>query len=266
MSELRAAVVDAFTDEAFGGNPAGVCLLETMPDDDWMRSVAAEMKHSETAFLQPRGEQGHYDLRWFTPVAEVNLCGHATLASSHALWQEFGEASETLTFHTRSGELTAVREEGRVRLDFPSDPPEKTRDTADVLHAIGQQVRYAGRGPGTGWMIYEIDTAEEVRRLKPDMEAVLRLSDHGIIVTARGDGGFDMVSRVFVPALGVPEDPVTGSAHTVLGPYWAKKLSRGQMHARQASPRGGELTVRMKGERVQLVGSAVTVLVGTLRV
>lgn len=256
--------VDSFTDRAFAGNPAGVCLLDAARSEAWMQSVAAEMNVAETAFLVPRGEV--FDLRWFTPTVEVDLCGHATLASAHVLWEEKILAPDVpAQFSTRSGMLTAVQERGSIVLDFPAEPPEETAAPVDLAKAIGAPLAYCGRNR----MDYLVEVADEatVRGVHPAPSALLPYPCRGVIVTARAaNGEFDFVSRFFAPAAGVDEDPVTGSAHCVLGPYWMEKLGRASMRARQVSRRGGELGVRVEGERVVLTGRAVIVGRGTLSV
>ena len=257
--------VDAFTSEPFRGNPAGVCLLETARDEAWMQAVAAEMNLSETAFVVPRAD-GTFDLRWFTPAAEVELCGHATLAASHILWEiERLDASEQARYYTRSGLLTADRlDDGRVELDFPAipsaacDAPDGLLDGLDVGHAV-----HVAR-PRTDYLV-EAGSEQVVRTLRPDMSALKALDVRGVIVTARSESpDFDFVSRFFAPGVGIDEDPVTGSAHCALAPYWADKLGKTEMVGFQASSRGGVVHARLTGDRVKLAGSAVTVIRGEL--
>ena len=255
--------VDAFTDRVFHGNPAAVCLLEQAPSDEWMQSVAAEMNLAETAFLTPRDE-GH-DLRWFTPTVEVDLCGHATLASAHILWETSRLASDdTARFHTRSGWLAAVQRDGLIELDFPATSADPAPAFATSLaDAVGAPVSWAGRSRFD--LVARLESAEAVRRATPDLSLVAVLPCRGVIITAPGDDGVhDFVSRFFGPQSGVDEDPVTGSAHCALAPYWAGILGRHTLVGYQASPRGGTVRVELDGDRVRLSGHAVTVLRGEL--
>jgi PhzF family phenazine biosynthesis protein len=255
--------VDAFTAEAFAGNPAAVCLLEQEKSDQWMQAVAAEMNLSETAFLFPI-EQG-YSLRWFTPVAEVNLCGHATLAAAHVLWEgNLLERTEKARFFTRSGPLFASFKEPWIELDFPAQPARETTAPSGLYAALGiTNSRYTGKS--TEDYLIELDSEVTLRKLKPNFKRLTEISSRGMIVTAKGStGDYDFVSRFFAPAFGIDEDPVTGSAHCTLGPYWLKKLGKKRMLAYQASKRGGELYVVPSEERVFLSGRAVTVLRGEL--
>jgi predicted PhzF superfamily epimerase YddE/YHI9 len=251
------AVVDAFTNEAFRGNPAAVCRLGAWPSDAWMQSVAFEMNLSETAFLVDRSD-GDFDLRWFTPAAEVDLCGHATLASAHLL----GGSGR---FHTRSGLLTCVDAgKGWIELDFPAlEPTPVAHDTA-LTRALGTADVYTVARSRFDLLV-ELGTAQQVRTLTPDFAALANLGARGYIVTAPGDrDGIDCVSRFFAPAVGVPEDPVTGSAHCVLGPFWAERLGRTSVIGEQASRRGGIVRMRVQGDRVHLGGQAVSVWSGEL--
>ena len=260
---MRLLQIDAFTAEPFRGNPAAVCFLDRERDDAWMGNVAAEMNLSETAFLLPR--QDGWSLRWFTPVAEVKLCGHATLASAHALWQEGAiAASETARFHTLSGVLTASRDGDFIELDFPAKREEEIAPPAGLLDALGTpHPRYVGRNEFD--YLVELASEGEVRALHPDFAVLRQLPVRGVIVTSRAStDGFDFVSRFFAPAVGVDEDPVTGSAHTCLTPYWAARLGKSELRAWQASARGGALRVRLAGDRVKLAGHAVTVMRGEL--
>jgi PhzF family phenazine biosynthesis protein len=265
---MRLFQVDAFAERPFGGNPAAVCLVEGSVDPEWMQSVAAEMNLSETAFLA-RTADGTYGLRWFTPAEEVDLCGHATLASAHVLWNEKIEGPEPLSFETRSGLLTAVSVgDGLIQLDFPADPPEVAYTGgpfSDGLSAV-LGVAVAGVHRGRFDLLVEVGDAEVVRRLAPDFRALAGYDARGVIVTAAGDGldGADFVSRCFYPAMGVDEDPVTGSAHCTLASFWCPKLGRPSLVGWQASPRGGRVGVELQGDRVLLTGRAVTVLRGEL--
>jgi len=262
--ELPIYVVDAFASGPFRGNPAAVCPV---PDgasvpDSLMANIAAEMNLAETAFLRRRGEANHFDLRWFTPVAEVDLCGHATLASAHALW-ETGEIAkdDAITFHTRSGELSARLAGEEIQLDFPAVRLKET-SLPIKLQGLGTPL-YVGNS--MDWLV-EVASEREVRAYEPDLPAISSLGSRGLILTARGDSGYDFVSRFFAPQYGIPEDPVTGSAHCALAPHWAPKLGKSRMTGYQASKRGGEVGVELLGDRVGLFGKAVTTLSGTLRV
>ncbi|HZM83099.1 MAG TPA: PhzF family phenazine biosynthesis protein [Candidatus Limnocylindrales bacterium] len=257
MEDSNLYIVDAFTDQPFRGNPAGVMLLSSdFPADSWMQTLAAELRHSETAFVRPRGQE--WELRWFTPTAEVDLCGHATLATAHVLGGDN-------VFHTRSGVLrTTATGEGWIRMDFPADPPSPI-EYQDVLD--GMEVSAAVRGVSD--ILVRVASADHVRSVQPDMEALAKLPARGIIVTALGDGTdgeADIVSRCFYPAFGVPEDPVTGSAHCTLAGYWCPLLGRDKLVAQQLSPRGGTLRLFLDGDRVHLEGRAVTILAGRIQV
>lgn len=260
---MKLLQVDAFTAEPFRGNPAAVCFLDRERDDAWMGNVAAEMNLSETAFLLPRGDG--WSLRWFTPAAEVKLCGHATLASAHAMWEEgVLAAGEAARFHTLSGVLTASRDGDLIELDFPAKAEEEIAPPAGLLDALGVDgARHVGRNEFD--YLVELASEDEVRALHPDFAALRQLPVRGVIVTSRATSdGYDFVSRFFAPAVGVDEDPVTGSAHTALTPYWAARLGKSEMRAFQASARGGALRVRLAGERVKMAGHAVTVMRGEL--
>ncbi|MBB5853231.1 PhzF family phenazine biosynthesis protein [Amycolatopsis umgeniensis] len=253
---MRLYIVDAFTSEAFAGNSAGVVLLDSPGDAGWMQSVAAELKHAETAFVEVGGD-GPKSLRWFTPEAEVDLCGHATLATTHVLGGE-------QTFTTRSGELRCRAEDGWVSMDFPSDPP---RESDDDLSAIlpGVAFSYVARSHQNLFAVAE--KASVVRSLEPDLVALRARWTGRLIVTAPGDaGGVDFVSRFFAPGVGVDEDPVTGSAHCALAPYWAARLGKDELVGEQASARGGIVRMSLEGDRVLLSGQAVTVASGELHV
>ena len=272
------AQVDAFTGRPFAGNPAAVCLLPEARADAWLQDVAREMNLSETAFLV-RLDDG-FDLRWFTPEAEVDLCGHATLASAHALW-ESGRVGrgEPIRFHSRSGVLTCVAGgasgpetgEGWIWMDFPAEAPEvlapMPEDLAEALaDALGTAPRSLGRNRLD--LLVEVGSDEELRALRPDFETLRGTGSRGVIVTAAaaGGAGHDFVSRYFAPGVGVPEDPVTGSAHCCLGPFWAERLGRRELVGYQASRRGGTVRVVVAGERVKLGGQAVTVMTAELLV
>ncbi len=250
--------VDAFTDTVFSGNPAGVCVLEDSKEVRWMQNVAREMNLSETAFLKREGTG--YSLRWFTPAVEVDLCGHATLASAHILLQEgFLKPNETAHFQTLSGPLAATKRGKWIELDFPLVPVEKSEPPRDLIEALGVTPSYVGKSRLD--YLVEIDSEKVLRNLTPDLAALQRVSSRGVIVTSRPESShFDFVSRFFAPQVGINEDPVTGSAHCSLGPYWRDKLQKNELLAYQASPRGGIIRVRVGDERVFLGGQAVTVL------
>lgn len=254
---IRITQVDAFTSRPFAGNPAGVCVLPAPRPEEWMRNVAREMNLSETAFLAPCGDG--FNLRWFTPAVEVDLCGHATLASAHVLWEEGHiAAGAQARFHTRSGLLLADREGSWIRLDFPRKPEQPCDPPAGLAAALGAEPVYVGRNQFD--YIAEFASQQTVREMQPDFTALKKLQVRGIIVTARGSAPYDFVSRFFAPGSGIDEDPVTGSAHCCLGPFWAARLGKTDFLAWQASSRGGEVRVRLSGERVLLGGQAVTVL------
>ncbi len=262
-------VVDAFATAPFTGNPAAVVILpaEQAPSEAWMQAVAAEMKHSETAFVQPLATaHPSFSLRWFTPAAEVQLCGHATLATSHALWSTGRAAQdEPLIFETLSGRLTCLRTaHGAIRMDFPSTPPEASRLPQGLLEGMGLDDVVSSWRSRFDYLL-ELPDRQAVEAVRPDFRALHVLAARGIMVTARDDvGGVDFVSRFFAPGVGVDEDPVTGSAHCALAPFWVERLGRGRLRARQLSERGGELTVELHGDRVVLEGRAITVTAGEL--
>jgi len=260
---LEIVVVDAFTDRPFGGNPAAVCVLPQVMPDAWMQRVAAEMKHSETAFLW-NGDAG-WKLRWFTPTIEVALCGHATLAAAHVLWESGREEGDApITFDTQSGTLTAlsrINSHGHrnITLDFPSDPPALEPAPPSLIAGIAADVLWTGKGR-FDWLL-ELSDESAVRGLVPDMDAIAALDARGAIVTARSDASdYDFVSRYFAPGAGIPEDPVTGSAHCCLAPFWAERIGRTELVGKQLSSRGGTVGVRCRGDRVELSGVAVTVM------
>ncbi len=260
---VRIIQVDAFTREPFGGNPAAVCVLPRPADPAWMQRVAREMNLSETAFLVRR-ESSEYDLRWFTPAVEVDLCGHATLAAAHVLWEDGHLApAAPAVFHTRSGRLSAERRGDWIEMDFPAEPAEPAPVPQGLADALGAEVVDFGRNRFDG--LVEVDSEATVRRLAPDVRGLGALPVRGVIVTAPSETeGFDFVSRFFAPRAGVDEDPVTGSAHCCLGPYWRRRLGRDAFTAWQASARGGVVKVAVAGDRVLLSGQAVTVLCGEL--
>ncbi|MBI1322124.1 PhzF family phenazine biosynthesis isomerase [bacterium] len=272
MAEPKLILVDAFCHRPFSGNPAAVCLMDTHRDAAWMQAVAAEMNLSETAFVCPRGED--YDLRWFTPMVEVDLCGHATLATAKALWHTgAAEPERTLTFHTRSGELTArwSKAEDRITLDFPQTLVEPVSPPEGLVETLGlkpEAIRFVGRNK----FDYLVELADEalVRSLSPDFVNMARIKARGVIVTASATPGrdssvtYDFVSRFFAPASGIDEDPVTGSAHCALSPFWSDRFSRDRLTGYQASRRGGLVHVERKGNRVELGGKAIVICEGRL--
>lgn len=257
--------VDAFTSQPFRGNPAAVCLLDREREDGWLQNIAAEMNLSETAFLLPRGEDG-FVLRWFTPAVEVALCGHATLASAHALWSEhLWPDDKQIRFHTKSGLLTADRDDDVIELDFPATPESPSEPAAGLLESLGvADPVYVGRNQFD--YLIEVPDEDTVRGLAPDHAQLRKIAVRGVIVTSRAASttAADFVSRFFAPGSGIDEDPVTGSAHCCLAPYWSSRLGRGEMTGYQASPRGGYVRVRVVSGRVKLGGKAVTVLRGEL--
>jgi PhzF family phenazine biosynthesis protein len=266
-------IVDAFADRPFSGNPAAVCLLPSRRDardtrhGSWMQLVAREMSLSETAFVAPRtggGDEVDFDLRWFTPKVEVDLCGHATLASAHVLWETGKlDPKSAARFHTRSGVLTATRNGELIVLDLPAHPAEESTLPDGIQSALGTRFTWIGRSRFD--VLVELPSEEAVRAIAPDFAALAKVEGRGFIVTARSAGGaYDFVSRFFAPRVGVPEDPVTGSAHCVLGPYWASRLGKSEMTGYQASARGGVVHVRVNGDRVSLGGRGITVVRGEL--
>ncbi len=254
--------VDAFADRPFAGNPAAVCPLEGPVDAAWMQSVAREMNLSETAFFWPEG--GALRLRWFTPGGEVELCGHATLATAHVLWESGRlDIAADAVFDTLSGRLGARRDGDWIVLDFPSLEGEAVSAPAGLSTALGVEPQAVSRARFD--LLAELASAEQVRALQPDFRALGELDCRGLVVTSRGDDGrYDFVSRFFAPNCGIDEDPVTGSAHCQLAPYWGKLLGKDEMLAYQASERGGVVRVALRGDRVELAGQAVTVLRGVL--
>jgi PhzF family phenazine biosynthesis protein len=256
--------VDAFADAPFTGNPAAVCLLEKSAGDDWMQAVAGEVNAPATAFLWP--EDGQFQLRWRSPVKELILCGHGTLAAAHILWERGVSTAPEHQFDTKSGLLTAKRSGAYIDLDFPAKP-EQPAQLASFVNAIGGALgvvpMYVGRNEFD--YIVELSSEAEIRALKPNFERLKQLPIRGTIVTAPSKTpGFDFVSRFFAPSVGLNEDFATGSAHCCLGPYWAGKLGKKTMTAYQASPRGATIRVRVEGDRVVLGGRAVTICEGTL--
>ena len=262
MTRIPIYQVDAFTDRPFAGNPAAVCILSQPADDAWMQNVANEMNLSETAFLLQQ-EDG-YLLRWFTPAAEVALCGHATLASAHVLWETRRLPLESQArFHTLSGLLTAERQGDWIELDFPAKPLAPAEPPPNLIESLGTTPVFIGKNQFD--YLVEVENEDAVRRMEPDIARLKLLPVRGVIVTSRATTpGYDFISRFFAPAVGVNEDPVTGSAHTCLAPYWAARLGKIDFMAYQASARGGILKVRLVGDRVRLGGQAVLILTGEL--
>ncbi|UXY26273.1 PhzF family phenazine biosynthesis protein [Streptomyces sp. HUAS TT20] len=267
---MRIRIVDAFTDRPFAGNPAGVLLLDAFPDDDWLQSVAMEVNHAETAFAHPLPEGGAADwaLRWFTPVAEVAMCGHATLATAHVLYTS-GADEGPVRFATRSGVLVATPgEDGWITMDFPTASLTAVEVPAGVAEALGAEPLTAfDTGPNVGDLVVELADEKTVLGLAPDHKALGAYSARGIIATARAEDparGYDFVSRCFFPNVGIDEDPVTGSAHTALAPYWSERLGRPDLTGLQASRRSGLVRTGLRGDRTLLTGRAVTTIEGEL--
>lgn len=253
--------VDAFSSSVFGGNPAAVVPLERWIDDRTMQAIAAENNLAETAFFVREG--GGYRIRWFTPEVEVDLCGHATLASAHVLFTKLESGRDTVEFASKSGPLRVTRDGGRLVLDFPVWTPVACAPPPGLFEAIGAEPRETYRGGSDFLLVFENEG--EVRALAPDFAALRHVEARGIIASAPGDT-VDFVSRFFAPAAGVPEDPVTGSAHCVLTPYWVTRLAKNPLHARQISRRGGELTCELAGDRVKIAGEAAVYLEGSITV
>jgi predicted PhzF superfamily epimerase YddE/YHI9 len=264
---MRLSLIDAFTDVPFSGNPAAVCLLDGGASDRWRQSVARELGFSETAYLLPSAE-GVFGLRWFTPTVEVDLCGHATLASAHFLWEEgLADGDAPIRFETKSGPLLARRSGMSIELDFPSEPARECPAPEGLLGALGARAAWVGRNRFDYLVL--VAAEKDVRSLAPDFPALASAcgENRGVMVTAVSDDpGFDFVSRYFAPAAGIDEDPVTGSAHCCLGPFWSERLAKRDLRAFQASTRGGRLTVRVGEQRVYLGGNAVTIFRGELAV
>lgn len=254
--------IDAFTDEPFKGNPAAVCILTRHRDDAWMQNVAREMNLSETAFLEER--ENSYNLRWFTPAVEVDLCGHATLASAHALWEGgYNDNKQQIHFHTRSGLLTAKRNDSWIEMNFPVEQETRVPAPTDLSQALGVGFKYVGKNRFD--YIVEIDSEGTLRRIDPDFALLNTIQMRGVIVTSPSSSReYDFVSRFFAPRVGVNEDPVTGSAHCCLAPYWAAHLGKEELIGYQASSRGGFVRVRVDNDRIHLGGQAFTIFQGEL--
>lgn len=256
--KIRQFQVDAFASRRFEGNPAAVCPLDSWLDDDLMQAIAAENNLSETAFFVPTGD--HFSLRWFTPLAEVDLCGHATLASAHVLFEHLGYDKPVITFETRSGQLGIERKNDQLQMNFPAIKALPCAVPALLQKAIGLPIEALLVADD---YLVVLDSEADLRRLQPDQNLLGQLDKRGIIVTARGEE-HDFVSRFFAPKLGIPEDPVTGSAHCTLAPYWAEKLNKTRLRARQLSQRGGDIDCEIVVDRVILTGSAVTFMIGEI--
>lgn len=252
--------VDAFSKKPFGGNPAAVCVLDSWLSEELMQNIASELNLSETAFCVKVGDK--YELRWFTPTTEVRMCGHATLATGHIFYTELGYKEEVISFETKSGELTVEKiSEGDYKMTLPTDEVMVVfyEDGLDKLNIDYESVF---EGKDDYLMILKNET--EVLRARPDFKAISKLDKRGLIITAKGDEEADFVSRCFYPAYGIDEDPVTGSAHTLLTPYWSRRLSKNDLIAKQLSARGGEMTCQLKGEKVNISASAKTIIKGSL--
>jgi PhzF family phenazine biosynthesis protein len=254
--------LDAFTSQRFAGNPAAVMPMSQFPADTLMQAIAAENNLAETAFLVPQGDD--YLLRWFTPTTEVPLCGHATLASAAVVMERLQPGRKTAVFHTKSGPLTVTRTSTGYLMDFPSRPSEPVAAPAGLSNALGAVPTEVFVNAFNYMAV--LQRPDALRRLRPDIAAIARLDRSGLIVTAPGDGVYDFISRYFAPAKGIPEDPVTGSAHCMLMPYWVRRLGRSGLRAHQASPRGGDLSCRLAGERVELEGTCVFYLEGEAQI
>ena len=255
-------LVDAFTSIPFKGNPAAVCLLHGPADEEWMQNVAAEMNHSETAFVYP--EQNGYGIRWFTPATEVDLCGHATLASVHVL-REVGiiKDAEDVVFHAKKAVITAKCSDGRIEMDFPTLPVETVPTPDGLVETLG--VELIACSANKWLLLVELADEDTVRTFTPDFAKIAAINVQSLIITAKADSdAYDFVSRFFAPGMGINEDPVTGSAHCSLGAYWQQKLGKAEMIGYQASSRGGIIGVRVEGDRTFLSGMAVTVMTGVL--
>jgi len=266
MPRIAFLQIDAFADTAFRGNPAAVCPLDEWLPDATLQAIAAENNLSETAFFVPidEGEDGDFHLRWFTPKLEVDLCGHATLAAGHAILSNLRGRGEAVRFASQSGMLTVTKDGDKLSLDFPARPPQAVAADGALADALGARAREAFSGGRDYLLVFESEAA--VRALSPDFAALAkRLGPQNVIATAPGEN-CDFVSRYFAPAYGIDEDPVTGSAHCVSGPFWADRLGRNELFARQLSPRGGELWLRVQDDRVHIAGYCVEVIAGEMTV
>jgi PhzF family phenazine biosynthesis protein len=252
--------VHSFTDKIFSGNPAGVCLLETTIDDDLMLRIAAENNLSETAFVVAQDE--HHELRWFTPTVEVDLCGHATLATAFVFFDQLEYEDDAIVFDTLSGELTVWKDASFIVMDFPARPPQPAEIPGSLSDGLGRSVENVLKSRD---YVVVLEREEEVRNLRPDFDALAQIEAEGVIATAPGEE-VDFVSRYFAPREGIPEDPVTGAAHCTLAPYWSERLGKERLRARQVSKRGGDLWLRAKDDRVMIAGRAVLYAKGFLNV
>jgi len=250
--------VHSFTAKIFGGNPAGVCLLDAWIDDEFMLNIAAENNLSETAFIVPNKD--HYELRWFTPTVEVDLCGHATLATAYVLFDQLGYEGDVIIFQTRSGELSVFKDNDFIVMDFPSRPTEPTDIPEHLIAGLGCEVERVSKARD---YLVVLENEKEVRDLQPDFSKLEKIDCEGVIVTAPGNE-VDFVSRFFAPRMGIAEDPVTGAAHSTLTPYWAERLGKNRLTARQVSERGGDLWCKQADDRVQIAGHAVLYVKGML--
>ena len=266
MANVRLRTVDSFTDRPFTGNPAAVLLLDETPPDEWLAAVARETSVPDTGFvIRERLPDADFRLRWFTPTVEVDLCGHATLASAHCLFEDGVQGP--IRFATRSGVLTVSQQpDGSLAMDFPAWPPTQIEARSAAAEALGTPVEWTGRTDNEVFLLALVADEGSVRDLSPDLTAISGLDASAVMVTAVADPeqGYDFVSRLFAPKLGIPEDPVTGSAHTVLAPFWADRLGRRSLVGLQASPRSGQVGVELDGDRVTIIGRAITVLDGSL--
>jgi PhzF family phenazine biosynthesis protein len=258
MMNIPIYQADAFTDKLFGGNPAAVCPLGKWLDEELLQKIAAENNLSETAFFVKKGEG--FELRWFTPKVEVDLCGHATLASAHVIFNHLGYDEKQITFNSASGELKVTTADGLITLDFPSAPPSPVETVPELTQGLGLKPKEVHKSRD---YLGLFDSEDDILSIKPDFNILEKLGAHGVIVTAQGKNS-DFVSRFFAPAAGINEDPVTGSAHTTLIPFWAERLNKNVLHAYQLSKRGGELFCELLGERVKISGYAVTFLKGEI--
>ena len=258
--------VDAFADKPFSGNPAAVCLMTEDKPDQWLQNVAAEMNLSETAFVWRLADAEGFRLRWFTPTMEVDLCGHATLATAHSLWQSGWLAEDDqAVFESRSGKLTATKKDDHIYLNFPATPAVDSPLPDDLKAAIDVQPIHTGKSREDFLIV--VATADEVRNVNVDFQQMAKAESRGVILTAKSDDAqFDFISRFFGPAVGIDEDPVTGSAHCCLAPFWSKRLGKDELVAFQASQRGGTLKLKVEGERIHIGGTAQTVSKGELLV
>jgi PhzF family phenazine biosynthesis protein len=260
---LQQFQIDAFSNRVFGGNPAAIVPLTGWLPEACMQAIATENQLSETAFVVPDQGEGSYALRWFTPSTEVDLCGHATLAAGHALWQELGEAAPTLRFRTRSGELLLTRDGAQMWMDFPARPAVERAPPEALVTGLGVQPQAVLAADY--WLVI-VDSIAALRGLSPDMRRLAEIDLPGVIVSAPGDGEHDFLSRFFAPKCGIDEDPVTGSAHCTLAPYWSERLGRQHLRGYQASARGGTVECRHAGDRVHLGGHAATFLRGAIEI